>query len=222
MRLRVVADPKPGHRPDHVEPFAVAGGVPAVTRAARPGVALAPLDLALTGAQTAALEADAAAAGVTVELWAMLTIEVGRALDAAARALTLPPGGAPATADIAQALDRHAADALDAPLPARSDQLAAYARELRRARPRPTRSTVDAPLGLSLPTATLLAWRLAAAEAGLAVAAWASQRADQAPTRVPVSWEAASAERGLALGEWVALQAASWSASRSAADHNRA
>lgn len=168
-------------------------------RSRRPGLAHDEFFLYL-GSGAASVLVAAAQDHLPAPLWAALTIESERALQAVAADLSR-------RRSLAARLDRIASTTHAGPAGGET-RLHAWAAALRHppaAGPR-TSPPQAAALDLLVPYHTLQAWHLAAERAGLPMLEWArSLLATTGAGRA--MWEAAAAEAACTLGEWVALSA---------------
>jgi len=165
-------------------------------RSRRPGLAHEELTLELDRELAARVTAQAASDGVPAPLWAVIAIESERA-----RLATVT--GHPQE-ELSRRLDWIARRHREPP---RETRLAAYAAALRRASDPTDLGALRPPLALLVPYHSLVAWEIAAEDAGAPLEEWARNQLGVAG-RGRSLWEAAAAEAGQMLAEWVAVHAA--------------
>lgn len=168
----------------------------------RPGVAYEPVTVKLDPETAIGLSALSAREGLPAGPWAALVVESARSVVLARELFSIDSD------QLAEALDIAATASSPESLPVGpGGRLIAYARALRSVAPI-DRPSPDEPLTLPVPYSVLVAWRMAAAQAGLELADWALSMLAPLPSE-RVAWEASAAAVGQTLCEWVLAQAAS-------------
>jgi hypothetical protein len=164
----------------------------------RPGELPELLVLELSDEGAASAEEAAAKAGVPIELWVRVAVEVARHIRAIGESVAIAADlVAEALATAASDTSRDRVSAVD------GRRQRAYAASLRGAGPRTPHRRRSRRLSLLVPDQTIAAWGMDAATAGVTLPTYVSSAVAASATLDVIALEAASAERAMTLGEWI-------------------